>query len=121
LNGKLANVDSRPTVMLARDGKTKLWTSSSETRILISDDKEIPDNVKYATLAAEDKRFETHDGVDYKALVRSVFKNVEERRSAQGGSTLTMQLAKRLYTSTDKSFTRKLHDLALAIQIEKRV
>jgi penicillin-binding protein 1A len=127
LNAKLTNVDSRPSVMLARDGKTKLWTSSDQTRILITDLQrdgkkgEVPSNVIHATLAAEDKRFYEHTGVDYRALVRSIVTDVKERRSAQGGSTLTMQLVKRLYTSTDKSFTRKLHDVALAIQIEKLV
>lgn len=118
---KLNSVTANSTVMLARDGKTVLYTASTETREPITDFKEIPDNVVHATLAAEDRRFFRHSGVDYWALGRSLVKNAEERRSAQGGSTITMQLAKRLYTSTEKTMSRKVRDVALALEIEKKL
>ena len=119
LNDRLYAGTSNPTRMLARDGKTILYTSSLETRDPITDYHQIPQNVINATLAAEDRRFMEHNGIDFKALVRSVLTDVREKRSAQGASTITMQLAKLLYTSTEKTMTRKMRDMALAVEIEK--
>jgi penicillin-binding protein 1A len=82
---------------------------------------EVPKLVQNAVLAAEDKRFYDHSGVDIWALGRVLRENVREGRNAQGGSTLTMQLAKRLFTSPDKTFKRKFDDIALAMAIEQRL
>lgn len=122
LGNKLtANLSKEMSTMFARDHKTILWTSSDERRDPIESYKEIPDSVIHATLAAEDVRFFDHAGVDYRAVVRSVFRDVREQRSAQGASTITMQLAKRLFTSPEKSMQRKIHDACLAIQIERQL
>lgn len=118
---KLNSFTAGTTVMLARDGKTVLYTSSAETRDPVDRYDQIPQNIINATLAAEDKRFFEHHGVDYVALVRSTVTDVRERRSAQGGSTITMQLVKRLYTSSEKTLDRKLKDVALAMELEKRL
>jgi penicillin-binding protein 1A len=122
LNSKLGSISTgSSTVMYARDGKTILYTASNETRDPIEHYQDIPDNVVHATLAAEDRRFFTHSGIDYYSVGRSVVTDFKERRSAQGGSTITMQLVKRLYTSPEKSFSRKIHDAALAVELEKRL
>jgi len=122
LQAKLGSFASgSSTTMYARDGKTVLYTASDETRDPIEHFKDIPANVIHATLAAEDQRFFEHSGIDYYSLGRSIVTDVRERRTAQGGSTITMQLVKRLYTSPEKSFSRKLHDAALAVELEKRL
>ena len=121
LEKKLDQIDSPATIIYARDGKTLLYRASSEYRRLIKDYSEIPQVVIDATLAAEDKRFFDHKGVDFRAAFRSIFKNVKEGRQAEGASTITMQLSKRLFTSAEKSFRRKVEDVANAIEIERRV
>ena len=121
LNDKINLIDTRPTLMYARDGKTLLYRASVEYRTLIKDYSELPETVVNATLAAEDKRFFEHKGVDPVAVLRSTFRNVKEGRQSQGASTITMQLVKRLFTSPEKSFSRKLEDAALAIQLETKL
>lgn len=118
---KLDQIDSPATIIYARDGKTLLYRASSEYRRLIKDYDDIPKLVIDATLAAEDKRFFDHRGVDARAAFRSIFRNVKEGRQAEGASTITMQLSKRLFTSSDKSWRRKVEDVANAIEIERRV
>lgn len=113
----LDQLSRTPSVILARDGEV-LLTIQTEYREPVRID-EVPTIVKQATLAAEDKRFYRHTGVDYMAIARVLFTNVKEGRIAQGGSTLTMQLAKRLYSQGERSFARKLQDMALAVMIER--
>lgn len=118
---KIDQIESPATVIYARDGQTLLYRASSQYRKLIDSYEDIPKLLVDATLAAEDKRFFEHRGVDPIAVGRSLFRNVSEGRQAQGGSTITMQLCKRLFTSTEKSFERKLEDAALAIQLERKL
>ena len=79
---------------------------------------EIPDNLKHAIVATEDKRFYKHKGVDYKSLVRSVVNNILSE-STQGGSTIDMQVSKNLLTSEDKTMKRKIRDIYNAMQMNK--
>lgn len=113
-----ASVERSPSVIFSADGK-KLYQISAEYRKYVPYE-DIPVNVRNAILAAEDKRFFEHKGIDYQAIARILFENVKEQRAAQGGSTLTMQLAKLLYTNSEKSFKRKLGDMAMALAIEKK-
>ena len=77
-----------------------------------------PAVMKNAVLAAEDARFYDHDGVDYKGMVRAVIGNLRDARS-QGASTITMQVARNFYLSTEKTFTRKLYEVLLTWKIER--
>ena len=79
---------------------------------------EIPDNLKNAIVATEDKRFYKHNGVDYRSLTRSVVNNILSD-STQGGSTIDMQVSKNLLTSEEKTMTRKIRDMYNAIQMNK--
>lgn len=72
-----------------------------------------------AVVATEDSEFYRHGGVDPKAILRAVVKDVIERRKAQGASTLTQQLAKQVFLTPDKTFRRKINEMFLAVQIEK--
>jgi penicillin-binding protein 1A len=73
-----------------------------------------------AVIAAEDDRFWTHPGFDFKGLVRGATVDVRRRGYATGGSTLTQQLAKNLFLTSERSATRKLAELYLSLQIEQR-
>ena len=77
----------------------------------------IPKVMQDAVLAIEDARFFQHSGVDYKGVLRAGFANFGESRS-QGASTITMQLARNFYLSTEKTFTRKIYEILLALKIE---
>jgi len=81
---------------------------------------EIPQVMKDAVLAAEDARFYQHGGVDYKGVVRAAFENLRDARS-QGASTITMQVARNFYLSTEKTFTRKIYEILLALKIESQL
>jgi monofunctional biosynthetic peptidoglycan transglycosylase len=72
----------------------------------------------HAVLASEDQGFFGHEGVDWKAIEESIERNVERRRFARGGSTITQQLAKNLYFGTRKSLVRKLRELVVAQWME---
>jgi len=79
---------------------------------------QMPKLLKDAVLAAEDARFYEHGGVDYKGIVRAALANLRDARS-QGGSTITMQVAKNFYLPTEKTYTRKIYELLLTWKIEK--
>jgi len=77
----------------------------------------IPQVMKDAVLAAEDARFYQHGGVDYKGVARAAIENLRDARS-QGASTITMQVARNFYLSTEKTFTRKIYEILLALKME---
>jgi penicillin-binding protein 1A len=78
---------------------------------------QIPQVMKDAVLAAEDARFYRHGGVDYKGIARAALANLRDARS-EGASTITMQVARNFYLSTEKTFTRKIYEILLALKIE---
>ncbi|MDT9002153.1 penicillin-binding protein 1A [Paucibacter sp. APW11] len=77
----------------------------------------IPKVMQDAVLAIEDARFYQHGGVDYLGIVRAGLANVGEARS-QGASTITMQVARNFYLSTEKTLTRKIYEILLSLKIE---
>nr|WP_242478443.1 penicillin-binding protein 1A [Rubrivivax gelatinosus] len=81
---------------------------------------QIPAVMKNAVLAAEDARFYEHGGVDYKGVARAAIENLRDARS-QGASTITMQVARNFYLSTEKTFTRKIYEILLALKIERQL
>jgi len=119
LTDLMAEVEKKPSFIYSADNKI-LYQISAEYRQPVSYEA-IPKNVRNAILAAEDKRFFEHSGVDYYALGRTLFTTVKSRSISQGGSTLTMQLAKILYTNSERTFQRKLGDIAMAVTIEKQL
>lgn len=79
--------------------------------------REVPDLLKHAILAAEDDRFFEHSGVDFMGLVRATLINAAGG-SRQGGSTITMQVARNFYLSREKTISRKLYEILLSLKIE---
>ncbi|HSI53820.1 MAG: penicillin-binding protein 1A [Ramlibacter sp.] len=81
---------------------------------------EIPKVMKDAVLAIEDSRFYSHGGVDYRGLLRAALANLGRVKS-QGASTITMQVARNVYLSSEKTFTRKLYEVLLTFKLEHQL
>ena len=82
--------------------------------------EEIPDYLIKATLATEDRRFFEHFGVDFIGTARALLENAKANEVVQGGSTLTQQLAKNLFLSSERSIDRKIKEVFLAFLLESR-
>jgi penicillin-binding protein 1A len=106
------------TRVLAADGKTVVGEFSLERRLPVNYDQ-IPDLMKNAIFAIEDDRFYQHIGVDPIRIVMAAFKNVTKSRKVEGASTLTQQLARALFLSPEKTYTRKVKEALIAMQIER--
>lgn len=115
---KMVVLSAEPTLILDRNG-TVLETIQTEFRKPVRL-KDVPDKVIKATLAAEDKRFYNHQGVDYWAMGRAFVTTATGKR-VEGASTITMQIAKRVFTNSEKTLDRKAQDIALAIMIEQKL
>ena len=81
---------------------------------------DIPDNLTHAILAAEDKRFFQHPGFDVRRIAKAIYVNWKAGRKEQGGSTLTMQLARSLWLGREKTWTRKLQESLITIALEQK-
>ena len=79
--------------------------------------REIPQVMKDAVLSIEDSRFYQHGGLDYLGLIRAGIANLSKRKS-QGASTITMQVARNVYLSTEKTYTRKIYEILLTFKLE---
>ncbi|MCP4125693.1 MAG: peptidase, partial [Gammaproteobacteria bacterium] len=76
---------------------------------------QIPQQAIHAFLAAEDDRFFHHPGVDYRGILRAALQLVLTGKRSQGGSTITMQVARNFYLSSKKTFTRKINEILLSL------
>ena len=82
--------------------------------------EDIPADFVTAMISIEDKKFYQHNGVDYKAILRAVKAALEKGEASQGGSTVTMQLAKLVYLDSSKTWERKVEQIFVALELEKR-
>lgn len=106
------------TKIFSREGQLLYEIFADERRTLI-EFKDIPECVKQATLAVEDAEFYKHQGFDLKGSLYAFYQVVVHRR-LQGGSTITQQLVKNTLLSQERTLTRKIKELILAIQIERK-
>jgi penicillin-binding protein 1A len=83
--------------------------------------EEVPLLMRQAFLSAEDDRFFEHPGVDYQGILRAVFNLIKTGERGQGGSTITMQLARNFYLSSEKTYLRKVNEIFLALKIEREL
>ncbi len=104
-----------PLRVLTADGQL-IGEFGEERRNLLSI-KDIPDVMKNAVLAIEDSRFFEHSGVDYRGMLRAALANLGQAKS-QGASTITMQVARNVYLSAEKSYTRKIYEVLLTFKLE---
>lgn len=95
-----------------------LHGEENRTRILSS--QEIPENMKHAVVAIEDERFYQHYGLDLIGITRAMVKNVQAGRVVQGASTLTQQLVKNAFLTSEKTFKRKAIEAMMAFQLERK-
>lgn len=109
---------AEPTKILSSDGVV-LAELFEENREYASLD-DIPIDLQNATITIEDSRFYNHPGVDIVGIARAVYQNFRTGSMGQGGSTLTQQLARNIYLTREKKISRKLQEMALAIQLERK-
>ncbi len=107
------------TKIYDRTGEILLYDMSRDARRASILFKDISPYAKAATLAIEDKNFYTHAGFELSSLSRAVFKNLTTLSFGQGGSTITQQVVKNSILTKDKTLTRKLKELILAVKLEK--
>ncbi|WP_322088068.1 penicillin-binding protein 1A [Burkholderia sp. BCC1999] len=81
--------------------------------------KDVPDSLKKAILAIEDARFYDHGGVDLTGIVRAGIVALTNGHASQGASTITMQVARNFFLSSEKTYTRKIYEMLLAYRIER--
>lgn len=82
--------------------------------------EDIPPEFVEAFVSIEDKKFYKHNGVDYKAIIRAAMAIIQDRKLSQGGSTITMQLARNIYLDTGKNWQRKVKEIFIALELEDR-
>lgn len=96
---------------------TKLYV---ENRDLVPIEQ-IPKYVQQAFVAVEDSRFYEHQGIDYPSIFRALYKDTLAGEKVEGGSTITQQLAKNVFLTREKTFTRKLKEVAISLQLEQNI
>lgn len=107
------------SVIFASDGSRLGLIDSDEVRTPVSLDR-VPRNLRQATIAIEDERFFSHDGIDYEGGIRALVRNIEAGEISEGASTLTMQLMRNLYiTNPKRDFERKIVEAKMALDYEK--
>lgn len=123
LSPKLPSAESLRTVqlqiplrILSEEGL--LMAEFGEKRRIPVTYEEIPKKLIQAFLAAEDDRFFQHPGVDYQGLIRAAYSLALTGEKAQGGSTITMQVARNFFLSNEKTYLRKINEIILSLEIE---
>ena len=111
---------SQSSKIYDKTGEILLYEIYSEEKRTIVPFEKIPDYVKKATIAIEDKNFYEHPAFDWRSLVRAFLTNLIKGSVVQGGSTITQQLAKNTFLSSEKTCERKIKELILAYWIEKK-
>lgn len=115
---KLEEPLPKPTVIIDKNGDAASELSSSRfTSVPLS---RIPDELIYAIIAVEDQRFFDHWGVDVRGIIRSAWRNFRAGSVVQGGSTITQQLAKNLFFTSERTYTRKFNEIVTAYRIERQ-
>jgi len=120
--GDISNLqsgESIPILELEPEELGLFFGPEREQRRLISIDQ-VPDHVKKAILAAEDAEFYEHHGLDFSAIFRALYKDVSQKGIRQGGSTITQQLAKNYFLTPERTISRKLKEMLLAVVMETK-
>lgn len=108
------------TKIYDRTGKILLYEIHGEEKRTVTPLKEVPEQVKQATLTAEDINFYNHIGLDWRGILRAFFKNIAQGNISQGGSTITQQLVKNSILTGERTFTRKIKEALLALALERK-
>ena len=111
---------SESTKIYDRTGQVLLYDIHGEEKRTIVPWEQIPTNLKNATLAAEDSGFYSHGGFDLKGILRSFLGDIKTFSLSQGGSTITQQLVKQTLLGNEKTALRKVRELVLSIELERK-
>jgi penicillin-binding protein 1C len=111
---------SESTKLYDRTGEHLLYEIHGDEKRTILPFSEIPQIIKDAVLAVEDAEFYTEPAFNWKGILRAVLANLKSGELSQGGSTISQQLARNIFLTPEKTITRKLKELALAIELEQR-
>ncbi len=101
--------------------KGEVLEELGEQKRTVALQEEIPELVKQAVLAAEDADFYTHGGLDYWGMARAMWRNIRQQRIREGASTITQQVAKTFFLSSERTISRKLREVVLARELEKKL
>jgi penicillin-binding protein 1A len=115
-----ANAPDLPqtSFVFAADGSLITPLHAEQNRVIVPLSK-IPENIRNAVVAIEDKRYYDHMGIDVKALLRAAYVDATSGRIVEGGSTITQQYVKNVYTGDEQSLSRKFREAVLAYELEK--
>lgn len=111
---------SQNSTIVDEDGNELESIRTAEYREII-DYSQMPQDLKNAFVSVEDERFYEHMGIDPISILGSVFENIQHGAIVRGGSTLTQQLARNTYLSNDQTYERKIKEIYLALEIEKKL
>lgn len=107
------------TQLFARDGSV-FTTFARERRVMLKE-PEIPQVLQQAVLASEDANFFQHGGIDAQGVVRAAWTDLRARKVVEGASTITMQLARSLYLTRARTWSRKIEEAFVAVELEKNL
>ncbi len=105
---------SQSTKIYDRSGEVLLYEIHGEEKRTVIPFEEMPDVVKNATIAIEDQNFYQHSALDWRGTIRAIFIDITSGKPAQGGSTITQQLARNAFLTPEKTIKRKVKELILA-------
>ncbi len=111
---------SESTKIYDRTDSTILYDIHGEEKRTIIPWDQMPDTIKKATLISEDANFYSHKGVDFGGILRAFYKDIISFSASQGGSTITQQLIKNSLLGQEKTIARKIKELVLSIEIERK-
>ena len=119
-NKLLSRDVAQSTKIYARDGTTLLYEVHGEYKRTLIPFSEMNSNIKNATIAIEDKNFYNEGGIDLRGILRSIFVDITTLGKAQGGSTITQQFVRNAILSREKTFSRKIKEIILSLEINSR-
>ncbi len=114
---KIVAREFKPQILIY-DQNNVLLARYGESHVKYLSFSQIPSNIINAVISAEDKRFFQHSGVDVLGVIRAYITNIRSMKVVQGGSTITQQLAKIIWLSSEKTLKRKFQELIIAFQLE---
>lgn len=116
----LAEVQLQSPLIITAADRSSISSFGEKRRIPLPLD-DIPETLRNAFIASEDDRFYSHPGIDWQGIARAVFELIRTGEKGQGGSTITMQLARGFFLSSDKTYVRKLKEILLSLKMEREL
>lgn len=108
------------TKIYDRTGEHLLYEIAGEEKRTLINIQDLPDYVKNAAVAIEDANFYNHYGIDFKGIIRAIWSDIVSRKKSQGGSTITQQLVKNTILTSEKTYSRKIKEIILSLEIERK-